>query len=142
MTTQTLHPLKIKSLSVYMQDLKKDKLGTDLLIQHASLYLENIELGIHKETEARKAYESIINYCDKIKFLKLSWDNNNISQIYKLISHLNHLKYLSFQNYGGNGSTILRGLGQILPASLRYLELYFEMDPNDLKIFLNNCKHI
>jgi len=36
---------------------------------------------------------------------------------------------------------ILRGL-EMLPDSLEYLDLFLVTDPYDLKIFLNNCKHV
>ena len=37
---------------------------------------------------------------------------------------------------------ILTELGQILPDPLKYLELSFKIDPNDLKILLGHCKLI
>src|ERR1043165_4662090 len=99
-----------------------------------------------EEPEERKAYESIINHCDEIKFLNISFINyNNIPKLYELITHLNeHLQYLSLQHYYNLnvGSMILTELGQILPDPLKYLELSFKIDPNDLKILLGHCKLI
>ncbi len=76
----------------------------------------------------------------------------NILQLYDIITHLDeNLKYLSLQNkyyYSGNegnskiSSTILKGLGQILPGSSEYLDLDLRINPNDLKIFLENCKYM
>jgi len=37
---------------------------------------------------------------------------------------------------------ILKELGQILPDSLKYLNLDLEIFPNGLKIFLDNFKHV
>jgi len=36
---------------------------------------------------------------------------------------------------------ILKELGQLLPNDLIYLDLNLEFDPNQLKIFFENCKH-
>ncbi len=83
-----------------------------------------------------------MNYCDKMKFLHLSFIGleKNIPRLYELITHTNkHLKYLSLQFLP---SFVLKGLGQILPDSLEYLNLELDVDPNDLKIFLNNCNHV
>ena len=33
-------------------------------------------------------------------------------------------------------------MGQILPDSLEHLDLNLSIDPNDLKTFLNNCRHL
>ncbi len=137
-------PLKIKSLRVFSLTS-----GIDLLIQKVGSYLENLELDL-TDTERKNAFKSIVNYCDKIKFLYLyRIDDKDLPQLCKLITHLNkHLKYLYLENkhLGGRGnlnsSAILRDLGQTLPDSLEYLELNLEIDPNDLKHFLDNCKHI
>jgi hypothetical protein len=71
-------------------------LGNGFITQNVSLHLENLELNIFIK---KKAYESIINYCDKIKFFRLTnISYENIRQFYELILHLNkHLKYLSLQ---------------------------------------------
>ena len=37
---------------------------------------------------------------------------------------------------------VLKGLGQTLPDSLKYLDLELLINPDDLKIFLGHCKHI
>jgi hypothetical protein len=37
---------------------------------------------------------------------------------------------------------ILNGLGQRLPDTLEYLELDLKIDPRDLKVLLNHCKHV
>ncbi len=146
---QSLPVLKIKPLRII-----GDNSGIDLLFQKVGSFLESLELRLWKGTIGKRVIESIINCCDKIQFLYL-YDiyYENLPQLFKLITHLNkHLKYLSFQykyhwSYDdGNGlkisSKILKGLGQILPDSLEYLDLYLTIDPNDLKIFLDNCKHV
>ncbi len=143
-------PLKIQSLKVVIDVLSISRI--DLLLQKIGSYLENLDLRIYKDTEREIALKSIGNYCDRIKFLHLSWINdNNIPQFYKLITHLNkHLKYLSLQqkfsfpheNDLKIGSMILKGLGQILPGTLEYLNLHLLINPNDLRFFLDNCNHV
>ncbi len=133
-------PLKIKSLKVIGQTS-----GNALLLQKVGPYLENLELRLYEKTEKEKVFESIINYCDKIQFLNLSFTRlENIPRLHESITHLNrHLKYLSLQSYDlGISSMILKGLGQRLPDSLEYLDLNLSIDPNDMKIFLDHCKHI
>ncbi len=106
--------------------------------------MEHLELKLLESTERKKAFEGVVNYCDKIKFLHLSYIYD-VPELYELIIHTNkHLKYLTIQNYENDlkaSSMILKGLGQILSDSLEYLNLIFVIDPNDLKIFLDNCKH-
>jgi len=157
LTTQVFQPLlnipalKIKSLKVEAIQIS----GIDLLLQKVGSFLEHLELYLRKDSLRKKAFESIVYHCDKIQFLYLyGIDDENIHQIFKLIIHINrHLKYLSLQNkfyyyqYNENNlkisSMILKGLGQRLPDSLEYLDLYFTtVDPNDLKTFLDNCKHV
>jgi len=155
LTTHIFQPLldipalKIKSLKVNSHQIS----GIGLLIQKVGNHLEHLELGIWEDTKRKKAFESIINYCDEIKFLHLSYiDLDNIPQLYETIIYINkHLKYLSFQikYHGLNNenklklsSMILKGLGQTLSDSLEYLDLNFAIDSNDLKIFLDNCKQV
>jgi len=140
-------PIKIKSLKVI-----GEVPGIPMLFQKIGSYLECLELNLISD---RKAFGSIIHYCDRIKYLKLDeigyW---NLSILYEIITHLNkHLKYLSVRSDNlyaiiGNkhgleiSSMILRGLGSRLPDSLQYLSLNLMINPNDLKTFLENCKHI
>ncbi len=144
--------LKIRSLKV---DNEVSRItGVDLLIRRVGLYLEHLEIGIGEETEREKVFESIINSCDKIKLLYLyDIGDKNIPQLFKLITQFNkHLKYLSLQikyycayNIENNlktSSMILKGLGQILPDSLEYLDLCLTINSKDLKTFLNNCKNV
>jgi len=94
-------------------------------------------LALDEYTEREKAFESIVNYCDKVQFLYLyEIGKENIHQVFKLITHVSrHLKYLTLQSNEHNVKIIL-------PDSLKYLDLCFAIDQNDLKIFLDNCKHI
>ena len=69
MKTQTFGPLKIKSLKVFGNTWDSEMVS---LLQNVSLHLENLELNIFIK---KKAYESIINYCDKIKFFRLIWNS-------------------------------------------------------------------
>ncbi|CAG8541957.1 4771_t:CDS:2 [Funneliformis caledonium] len=65
-------PLKIKTLKV----VGKIK-GITLLIQKVGSYLEHLELDISSASDKYKTTESIANYCDKIKFLCISFDEGN-----------------------------------------------------------------
>ncbi|CAG8566176.1 4195_t:CDS:2 [Funneliformis caledonium] len=154
-------PLKIKTLKIVSQ-IEEITL-IQLLFQKIGSFLENLEINLWKDTERNNVYESIINYCEKIQFLHLlEIDHVDIPQLIKLIIHVRkHLKYLSLQVKNNRrscisyriskiyvneplrvSSMILENLGQILPDTLKYLELRLEIDPINLKIFLNNCKHI
>ncbi len=157
LTTQVFQPLldiptlKIRSLKVIGQIS-----GIDLLLQKFGSFLEHLELRLREYAERVKAFKSIRDHCDKLEFLYLyEIGYGNIPQLYNLIIHFNkHLKYLSLQNkyyWWSNGSIennlkissmILKELGQILPDSLEYLDLCLIIDPNALKIFLNNYKPI
>ncbi|CAI2179745.1 6690_t:CDS:1 [Funneliformis geosporum] len=135
------NPLKIKTLRVHGRNP-----GINLLLRKVGLELEHLDLMLFERNEREKAFDTIINYCYKIKFLLLSWINSDDTyQLFELITRVNnHIKYLSLENLDSCqlGSNLLKELGQILPDSLRYLVLCIRIDANDLKIFLNNCKHI
>ncbi|CAG8714198.1 192_t:CDS:1 [Funneliformis mosseae] len=146
-------PLKIKSLKVIGLFPK-----LALLLQKIGSYLEHLELYLFDDDERDASFESIMRFCDKIKFLYLSnFDQQNVTQLYELITHVNkHLRYLSIRNerlfLNDNyflpksckiiNSMIFKGLGQILPDSLEYLCLDFEIKPKDLKVFLDHCQHV
>ncbi len=134
------HPnsLKIKTLKVNGRIS-----GIALLIQKVGPYLVHLDLRISDDIENEKAFESIINHCDKIKYLHISlFKDKDIYQLYKLITHIdNRLKYLSLEIYTFN-SMILKELGQILPDSLEYFNLNLAIDPDELKNFLNECEHV
>ncbi|CAG8611417.1 2649_t:CDS:1 [Funneliformis mosseae] len=132
------NPLKIKTLRVHGRTS-----GINLLLQKVGLNLQHLDLMLFEHDEREKAFDSIINYCFEIKLLYLSWiHEDDTQQLFKLITRVN-IKYLSleYSMYFEN-LTLLKQLGQLLPNSLRYLDLCLFIDPNDLKIFLNNCKHI
>src|SRR6266498_1133383 len=154
LTTQVFQPLldlptlKIRSLKVIGQIS-----GIDLLLQKIGSCLKHLELDLSIKIEREKAFESLINHCDQIQFLYLlSIDYEEISHLYKLITHLDkNLKYLSLQNKNhfsdetsnlNISSMILKGLGQILPNSLEYLDLDLGIESNHLKNFLDNCEHV
>ena len=82
----------------------------------------------------------VINF----KLLYLTGVNyDNISRLFDLIKINKHLEYFSVTNsFPCTSSLILRSLGQILPNSLKYLDLSLVIDPTDLRIFFNNCKHV
>jgi len=132
-------PLKIKSLKVIGKTL-----GIELLLRKVGPYLENLELKLWKDLERNEAFKSMLNHCDRIKFLYIFWINHeNIPRLYELIKINKHLKYLSIVNiFPSTSSTILKSLGPILPDSLEYLDLSLIINPNDLKVFLENCKHV
>ncbi|CAG8579839.1 14438_t:CDS:2 [Funneliformis caledonium] len=148
-------PLKIKTLTLEGQNMEINFIR--LLFQKVGSFLENLEIYLWEDIERQIVFESIINYCDKIQFLHLyEIDHVDILPFFKLITHVRkNLKYLSLSNKTSDCmsisinmdhlrvcSMILDNLGQILPDSLKYLELKLEIDPTNLKIFLDNCKHI
>ncbi|CAG8612707.1 12742_t:CDS:2 [Funneliformis caledonium] len=149
-------PLKIKTLT--LDGLSMEITFIQSLFQKIGSFLENLEIKL--VIERKIIYESIINHCNKVQFLHISEiEHVDIVQLFKLITHVRkHLKYLSLQiqnhrqpcliesDYDDQqlrvSSMILTNLGQILPDTLKYLELNLEIDPINLKIFLDNCKHI
>ncbi|RIA90750.1 hypothetical protein C1645_875899 [Glomus cerebriforme] len=158
-------PLKIKSLKIGGGNINVNSI--QLLFQKIGTYLENLYLSVPIDDMREIIINSIIQYCDKLKFLHLSHINRkNVTQICKLLSHFKgHLKYLTleykfigsfvidtttmFPNINTNqyaesqeGSLILlKELSKNLPDNLEYLDLYLSLEPNQLRIFLNNCKN-
>ncbi len=58
--------------------------GIDLLLQKVGTYLEHLELELGSSIERKKALYGIINNCNKIKFLCLSYTNwSDASQLIK-----------------------------------------------------------
>ncbi|CAI2198481.1 7597_t:CDS:1, partial [Funneliformis geosporum] len=139
-------PLKIKSLKVVGVGIRV----LDLLLQKIGSHLENLELNLIVDNETY--FASIMRFCDKIKFLYLyNIHQKNFNRLNELITHFSKsLRYLSIKNNRfclgkritiGIISMILKVLGQMLPDSLEYLNLDFTFQPNDLKVFLDNCRH-
>ena len=90
-------------------------------------------LSAHKNT---KLFDTIIEFCDKIKFLQLNnidfMDISQLSKMIKMILNFNNcLKYLTLEvkfrtDSEDNlklSSIILKELGKSLPLSLHYLDL-------------------
>ncbi|CAG8535917.1 1157_t:CDS:2 [Funneliformis mosseae] len=132
-------PLEIKTLKVVGMIE-----GITLLLQKIGPYLEHLELNLTNVLEKNKAFESVVNYCNKIKYLCVgNFDDGNILQLYNMITHNKHIKYLTIGNDDARRkSNILEGLGQILPNSLKYLILSLAIDPIHLNIFFDHCHHI
>ncbi|CAG8458960.1 7430_t:CDS:1 [Funneliformis mosseae] len=145
-------PLKIKSLKVIGWFS-----GLDLLLQKIGSHLKHLELYLIDDSERDASFESIISFCDQIKFLDLSnFEIHNITQLYRLITHFSkHLRYLTIRNEKITpmdncsrkrssivNSMIFKGLGQILPVSLEYFSLDLEINPDDFKVLLDNCQHV
>ncbi|CAI2162573.1 2177_t:CDS:1 [Funneliformis geosporum] len=136
-------PLKINSLTISCKITTIVLL--QLLFQKIGSYLEHLELSIYNNIMRGKALESIIENCDKIKFLNLN--NLNVidnPRLFKLITNSSdHLKYLSlkYNNYNlGVNVDSLEGLGQILTGSLEYLNLCLPFNPGNLRSFLNSYR--
>ncbi|CAG8518836.1 14433_t:CDS:2 [Funneliformis caledonium] len=120
--------------------------GIAISIQLVGPYLEYLELTFLEDPARNVALESIIKHCDKIIFLSLScFDEKDAHLCNKIIHMNNHLRYLTIENepfsYNRTDSGLLKKL-KILPNRLDYLNLKFTFDPNDLKLFLDNCKHL
>src|ERR1051325_338456 len=96
-------PLKIKTLVIidggrtsYSDD---EKLLLKLLIQRIGAYIEILVLDIYEDELRRELFDTIIDFCDKIKFLHLcNIDHINIPQISKIIFNFSsYLKYLTIE---------------------------------------------
>ncbi|CAI2194150.1 4316_t:CDS:1, partial [Funneliformis geosporum] len=75
-------PLKIKSLKIIGWFP-----GLPLLLQKVGTYLEYLELSLIGDNEREASFESIMSFCDKIKFLYLSnFDKKNVTQLFELIT--------------------------------------------------------
>jgi hypothetical protein len=145
------NPLKIKTLVITDEMDRHEEIL--LLIQKIGSYIENLVLGIYKDDLRRKLFDTIIDFCEKIKFLSLyAIDFTNIAQLFKMI--FNFGKYLKYLTLGiklpdvitdkgcSISSIILKELSNILPLSLHYLDLNLIINPDDLKIALENFKQI
>ena len=148
-------PLKIKTLAINIDSSGAEKL-LQLLIQKIGSYIEILVLKVYEKESRKELFDTVINSCEKIKFLHLcNIDLMNISQISKMISNFNSsLKYLTletvFKIYYNEkdyreslkiSSAILKELSNNLP-SLYYLDLRFNINPNDLQIIFDICKQI
>ena len=154
-------PLKIKTL-VFIENrfaplTPEVSTSIQLLIQKIGSYLEILIL-ITCEDELRKIlFDTIIDFCERIKFLHLSQINvTNIPQLSEMISKFNnYLKYLTLEvNFYTRmfscdneralkiSSMILKELTKSLPPSLHYLNLSLVIDPDDLRIALENCNQV
>ncbi|CAG8736538.1 16708_t:CDS:2, partial [Funneliformis mosseae] len=136
-------PLKINSLTISCKITTIVPL--QLLFQKIGPYLEHLELGIYNNIMREKALESVIEHCDKIKFLHLS--NLNVidnPRLFKLITNSSdHLKYLTleYNNFNlDNKADSLEGLGQLLTGTLEYLNLNLPFNPGSLRTFLNGYR--
>ncbi|CAB4426610.1 unnamed protein product [Rhizophagus irregularis] len=141
-------PLKLKSL--FMNDEKSES-NTDesllLLLQKSGCYLENIEFGNSCKLELeQQIFESVINYCKNIKFLR--FDSQIAFQISSLTENIKHnLNYLSINDDLSSvkirkNSTLLQDLGSALPSKLEYLSLNLFINVNDFMIFLEDSQDI
>ncbi|CAG8666290.1 6126_t:CDS:2 [Funneliformis caledonium] len=145
--TQFFQPLlDISTPSLEIKTLKVVGMieGITLLLQKIGPYLELLELNLTNVLEKNKSFESVVDYCNKIKYLCVgNFDDGNILQLYNMITHNKHIKYLTIGNDNARRkSNILEGLGQILPNSLKYLILVLPIDPIHLNIFFDHCHHI
>jgi hypothetical protein len=148
-------PLKIKTFVINDQKITNSSekfTAIQLLIQKIGSYIENLVLDIYHNELRRKLFDTIIDFCEKIKFLHLSHvDIVNISQLSKMfVKFGNYLKYLTLgiKYYTSNeddlkiSSMVLKELTKSLPLSLQYLDLTLVINPVDLRIAFENCKQV
>ena len=55
------------------------------LIKKVGSYVEILELNIFDNNLRKELFDTVINFCEKIKFLDLCIDHINMSQISKMI---------------------------------------------------------
>ncbi|CAB5094211.1 unnamed protein product [Rhizophagus irregularis] len=137
-----IRPFKLKSL-ILKYHFQVESL--QLLIQKFGSDLENFEFSkglLHGKSKQKRQilFESIIEYCTKIKYFSLR--DININLALNLIENikkqsLNYLNIRFYDYYGYYESKNLKNLGQILPSKLEFLKLDL-IKPNYLKIFLEN----
>lgn len=137
-------PLKIKSL-ILDDNVIQSIFPFQLLFHSIGPYLKYLVI-INQPYFIEDFYEFIIKYCEKIKFLYLTEINNNeiLSNLLLEIIELfnNDLRYLTLEAKGKLGKNFLRELGQSLPINLEYLNLFFDLEPNSLNHFFENCRHV
>ncbi|CAG8580903.1 11775_t:CDS:2 [Funneliformis mosseae] len=148
LTIQNFQPLLNDPSPLKLRSLKGVGLfpGIAILIQLVGPYLEYLELTFLEDPARNVALESIIKHCHKIIFLSLScFDEKDAHLCNKIIHMNNHLRYLTIEkepfSYNRTDSGLLKKL-KILQNKLDYLNLKFTFDPNDLKLFLDNCNHL
>src|SRR5439155_8684141 len=92
-------PLKIKTLVIAYGGTGSEKKLLQSLIQKVGSYVEILVLQILNDELRKELFDTIINSCEKIKFLHLKNIRHiNISQISKMIFNFNnYLKYLTLE---------------------------------------------
>ncbi|CAG8640575.1 9413_t:CDS:2, partial [Rhizophagus irregularis] len=162
--------LRIKTLAIVNNNnyitrgnLYIDILQYQLLLHKIGSHLENLILSIDFDIK-KDIFQSILHYCEKIKFIHFTkLNHDNIPDLNDLILNFsNTLKYLTLdidcirittpymedddsnviQNMKKTSTLLLQQLGQLLPPTLEYIDLFLIIDPINLEIFLNNIKHI
>ncbi|CAG8507640.1 3301_t:CDS:1 [Funneliformis mosseae] len=160
--------LKIKTLAIVTNDSQfidpsDDVLQYQLIFHKVGSHLENLILSIY---DKRNIFDSISHYCEKIKFIHFTEiQHEHIPRLNDLLScfgttlryltldikyDFNHYPRFSFRRliriedeHSQSASTLLlQQLGQALPLTLEYIDLFLILDPINLQTFLDNCKHL
>ncbi|EXX57887.1 uncharacterized protein OCT59_020332 [Rhizophagus irregularis] len=143
-------PFKLKSL--FLNELLNIE-SLKLLIQKFGNNLEDFGICISNITDKSQQliqlFESVLKYCQKIKFLYLpvGLNNQNINLLFNLIDNikqnLNYLRIDALDYDNHFSSNILQNLGKILPLKLEYLNLGLVINNygNDLEVFLKNSQN-
>ncbi|RIA81865.1 hypothetical protein C1645_789404 [Glomus cerebriforme] len=153
--------LKIKTLSIINRDGSANNFQYQLLLLKIGSHLENLILSIDKND----TLQNISHFCEKIKFIhftKLKQDSIpelnrlilnfgttlryltlDIDDYSYVISPFQYIKRVSgIQDMEKSSILLLQQLGQLLPPTLEYIDLFLILDPINLKTFLINCKHL
>jgi hypothetical protein len=162
--------LKIKTLAIVNNNnyitrgnLYIDILQYQLLLLKIGSHLENLILSIDFDIK-KDIFQSILHYCERIKFIHFTkLNHDSIPDLNELLLNFgNTLRFITLdidcirittpymedddsnviQNMKKTSILLLQQLGQLLPPTLEYIDLFLIIDPINLEIFLNNCKHI
>ncbi|CAG8603849.1 911_t:CDS:1 [Funneliformis mosseae] len=124
------------------------------LLQKIGPHVENLVIKLSFSHHESNAFDSVIKYCTKVKFLQISSiDALDIPQICELITSIGaHLEYLSLKIlFALNipciliSSKLLNELGPVLSkhsSSLKYLNLFLSIHPISMRKFLDHVQHI
>ncbi|GBB85596.1 hypothetical protein RclHR1_01210004 [Rhizophagus clarus] len=136
--------LKIKTLILY-DNVIRSIFPFQLLFHNIGPYLKYLAIIYQQYYFIEDFYEFIFQYCKNIEFLHftdINYDNSPelIFQILELFN--DKLRYLTLESKGKVGKNVLKELGQLLPINLEYLDIKFDVDPINLKLFFESCNHV
>ncbi|CAB5181185.1 unnamed protein product [Rhizophagus irregularis] len=145
-------PFRLKTLIMDQDTLQVESL--QLLLQKFGSDLENFKFGYYGSytpEQKNQLLKSIVKYCTKIKYFDIGKpDDISFNLVFNLIENIKQslnyfiIEYKNFRysvSYRDLCSIILNNLGQVLPSELEFLKLCFDIEPSNLKIFLENSQN-